>query len=207
MHPTGHNDDAADYGDELPELPIPRPGERTPSAREDAAPAAPGIGGGASLTSVGDEGSAEQAATPAGASADARLSWEIASRLVAGMLANPAQAHASVKDAMGLFDKFVNELHAYTRLTTGLDAVQASEQRRREHNAYFYGGVERSDAKAPPTAATPQPKPTLKPQPTQPRPMGDYRAIPPGARYVPGSMAGAPPPPVDEATDGDERAA
>lgn len=224
--PYGAGDD--DF-DELPTLPIPRPGEWSPmaSASQPAEPrlAPPalggGLGGGASFTAAGDT----DAAVAPDVTADAdqalahvereqvdaeRFTWELAARLTSGMLANPARGGSSVKDAMGLFDQLLQEMHSYTRIASEFDLLGHEAARRTAHEAYFQQraasaaqGPEHPVPGAAPTAsASPTsghaPAPlasSLKPEPTQPRPMGDYRPIPPGARapYAPGSMAGTPP--------------
>lgn len=140
-------------------------------------------------------------ATPVAIDADlhavTRLPWELAAQITSGMLANPARAHASVKDAMGLFDQLLREMHAYARIAGDFDLVAAESARRRTHGEYFHGGHDRVGDPAA-TAAQPA-SPTPKPAPTQPRPAGDYRPIPPGARgpYAPGTMSGTAPPAED----------
>jgi hypothetical protein len=234
-HPDPH---AYDDIDDLPELPIPRPGERPAAASVPSPPIqAPSLGGGASFTAAGGEDpppaaqSTPRAAPPTPASSPApapnpelaisaleqrrlateQLTWEIAARLTSGLLANPSRGHASVKDAMGLFDQFLQEMHAYSRIATEFDMLESDQARRRIHGEYFHGAP---GAAAGPDAPTPSPEQrepsnaTPKPAPAKPRPMGDYRPIPPGTRgvYAPGSMAG-PPPPADPPTTDDERAA
>jgi hypothetical protein len=140
------------------------------------------------------------------------MMWDIAARLTQGMLANPGRNQASVKDAMGLFDQFLHEMHSYVRIASEFEVLGSEADRRRSHGEYFRSTTSRpeqgtsSDATA--SMKTPhQPKP----QPAQPRPSSSYTPIPPGARapYAPGSMAGSPPPGSsdDEDDSSDSRAA
>lgn len=216
MHPQEPYGPADDELGDLPPLPIPRPGAWVAATPPPPA-AAPGpepiagpnlggsLGGGASFTAASEDGSAthppEVPTAPVPIDADsravARLPWELAARITSGMLANPARANASVKDAMGLFDQLLREMHAYARIAGDLDVATAESARRRTHGEYFHGSQERvADAGA--TADQPA-GPARKPTPTQPRPAGDYRPIPPGSRgpYAPGTMAGTPPPADD----------
>jgi hypothetical protein len=208
---------ADDDIDDLPTLPIPRPGEWSPMAapREDPRIAPPslggGLGGGASFTAAGEGAVDDPAATPppswpqAGRErvATEQFMWELAARLTSGMLANPARSHSSVKDAMGLFDQFLQEMHSYSKIASSFDLLDGEASRRRSHEEYFQGHrAANLPAGANPaplpdqSAPAQQPAAAPKPEPTQPRPLGDYRPIPPGTRgpYSPGSMAGTPPP-------------
>ena len=212
-HPDPHN--PRDDGDgDLPQLPIPRPGE-SPAASPtptDQSPA-PRLGGGASFTSVTPRQRGELPAPPSPDSAtdEQTLTWQLAAQLTAGMLANPSRGHSSVKDAMGLFDQFLLEVDAYVRIASDIDRSRAEHERRRAHGEYFRqggadaddGSSERHDATSPLAAGSrqsptpvpaPQPAPA-RPTPERPRPPADYRPIPPGMRgpYAPGSMAGTPP--------------
>ena len=232
MHPADPYGAGDDDLDDLPTLPIPRPGEWSPMAAAPqpteprlAPPAlGGGLGGGASFTAAG-EGEVE--AAPAADTHPApershtererldaeRFTWDLAARLTSGMLANPARGSATVKDAMGMFDQFLQEMHAYSRIASEFDLLGHEAERRRTHEAYFQ--QQRAGASTQPTpehpvrGAAPTPSASApKPEPTQPRPMGDYRPIPPGTRgpYSPGSMAGTPPP-ERHPGDGGEQAA
>lgn len=224
--------DADDDRGELPPLPIPRPGERpvmgpSPEDRrrgEDrrlappslAAPLGGRVGGGSYTSASEDEASHEDLHHAGWSSADAqrredeRFTWELAASLTSGMLANPARSHASVKDAMGLFDQFLQEMHAYAKIASEFDLLGSESTRRRAHEEYFHqpsgngttapsGRTARAAAPLPDQVAPPTAPSKPKPEPTQPRPMGDYRPIPPGSRgpYSPGSMGGSPPPEAD----------
>ncbi len=234
--PDVHLPDPYAYDDDdLPELPIPRPGEQAAAASiPSPAIQAPNLGGGTSFTASGsDEAAPSSAPSPvevAPSSPDleeqrlaaTQMTWEIAARLTSGMLANPSRGHASVKDAMGLFDQFLQEMNSYARIASEFDLFGSEAARRKTHIEYFQGasaaaaGTGGSPGAAGPThpmpVSTPEPRThsnaTPKPAPTKPRPMGDYRPIPPCARrtYSPGSMAGAPPPADDPSVD-DEQAA
>lgn len=68
-----------------------------------------------------------------------QLTWTLAARLTAGMLANPARQQVSVKEAMALFDQFLNEIRTYDRISTDVDTMADHEQRRRDQSAYFHG--------------------------------------------------------------------
>ncbi len=228
--PYGASDDELA---DLPPLPIPRPGEWTPMAAAPT-PAEPprlappalggGLGGGASFTAAaeGDASTPVEAASDTGAAselsqaeherlASERFTWEIAARLTSGLLANPARGHASVKDAMGLFDQLLQEMSAYAKIASEFDLIGNEAARRRKHEEYFQHQRGATPAQPmiehPVPGAVPPPTTSVpKPEPTQPRPMGDYRPIPPGTRgpYSPGSMAGTPPP---EHLPGDEEQA
>jgi hypothetical protein len=225
--PYGAGDDDLD---DLPQLPIPRPGEWSPMAAASQ-PAEPrlappalggGLGGGASFTASGSDldGAAGSDAHPGLESLHAererveaeRFTWELAARLTSGMLANPARGGSSVKDAMGLFDQFLQEMNSYTRIASEFDLLGHEAARRQAHEDYFR---QRSGSNTQPTqdhpvpGATPAPTAASpKPEPTQPRPMGDYRPIPPGSRgpYTPGGMVGTPPP-EHQPGEGGEQAA
>ena len=213
--PYGAGDDDLD---DLPPLPIPRPGEWSPMAASQppleprlATPAlGGGLGGGASFTAAG-EGEPATPVEPAGEPTSGpgwpqtergpldseRFTWEIAARLTSGLLANPARGNATVKDAMGLFDQLLQEMHAYTKIASEFEPLGDEAARRRKHEEYFQG--QRAGTPPPPAQPGITPVPAAaapKPEPTQPRPMGEYRPIPPGSRgpYSPGSMAGTPPP-------------
>lgn len=219
---------------DLPPLPIPRPGEWSPVSAGQP-PAEPrlappalggGLGGGASFTASGDGEAAAPSPHPVSdAPSDPewphaaheqldseRFTWEIAARLTSGLLANPARGHATVKDAMGLFDQLLQEMNAYTKIASEFDLVGNEAARRRKHEEYFQHQRAGTTAQpnpeqpVPPAPASP-PGPVPKPKPAQPRPMGDYRPIPPGSRYPysPGSMAGTPPP--EHNVGDDEKAA
>lgn len=234
--PYGAGDDNFD---DLPQLPIPRPGEWSPMAAA-AQPSEPrlappslggGLGGGASFTAAGDGVEAEAAPTNSLPNVgveleqsdrervDAeRFTWELAARLTSGMLANPARGGSSVKDAMGLFDQLLQEMHSYTRIASEFDLLGHEAARRSAHEAYFQqraGNVSQPAAEHPVPGAVSPPAPssapsvaTPKPEPTQPRPMGEYRPIPPGSRapYSPGSMAGSPPPERQPGDTGEQAA-
>jgi hypothetical protein len=232
MHRPDRFDDGPDPS-ELPDLPIPRPGEG-PSERAAQPPpiAAPRLGGGASFTSVGEED--PPATTPPAAPSRStapdddtqlievdrarldteRFTWEVAARLTAGMLSNPERNHSSVKDAMAMFDQFLHELHAYSRIASEYDVTGDQDRRRRDHSEYFRDLNERLAAAELRRQTTPVPtqeqlhlaqqqaqqqaqQAEARPEPTQPAPAAGYQALPPGARgmYIPGSMAGAPPDP------------
>lgn len=185
MFPAPQHPDGADSPDgdefEVPELPLARPGEAaTASSHESHNVVRPRrLGGGASLTAVGgveqDQGALPQADRRRETD-PAELEWEITSRLVAGMLANPARSHSSVKDAISLFDHMLHELRNYRRLSSEFEQPER-EQRRVQ-------GPARSEP------AQPAPRPDRRGTPL-PRPTN---VVPPsGGNYVPGSMAGAPP--------------
>lgn len=197
--------------DDLPPLPIPRPGEWSPAAavpqptEPRLAPPAlgGGLGGGASFTAAG-EGEVPAPPDPVSDTSaglewshaererldSERFTWEIAARLTSGLLANPARGNASVKDAMGLFDQLLQEMNAYTKIASEFDLLGNEAERRRQHEEYFQH--QRSGTTTQPSSdhpmrgvvSGPNPAPTTspKPEPTQPRPMGDYRPIPPGSR-------------------------
>jgi hypothetical protein len=119
------------------------------------------------------------------------------------MLANPSRGHASVKDAMALFDQFLNEMHAYARIADASAMSASNEERRRAHGAYFREHGDEAVAEPSRTSSAPsRPKPT----PARPRPAADYRPIPPGARpqYGPGTSGADA---DDESSRGDGRAA
>ncbi len=204
---------ADDDIDDLPTLPIPRPGEWSPMAapREDLRIVPPALGGGgASFTAAGDGATGtptdETSAAPAWTRTEHerrdsdRFTWELAARLTSGMLANPARSHSSVKDAMGLFDQFLQEMHSYTKIASEFDLMGSEAARRRSHEEYFQGQHSPNPSNPavplPDRSAPAPPNTTPRSEPSQPRPMGDYRPIPPGSRvpYAPGSMAGTPPP-------------
>ncbi len=157
MHPA----DPYGAGDDdlvgLPPLPIPRPGEWSPMApspqpaESRLAPPAlgGGLGGGASFTAAGegDPSTAPGSDTHPGLEwshaererlDSERFTWETAARLTAGMLANPARGGSSVKDAMGLFDQLLQEMHAYTKIASEFDLMGSEAERRRSHEAYFH---------------------------------------------------------------------
>lgn len=210
---------AGDGADDLPPLPIPRPGEWSPLRPTTEEPVSAPRLLGASFTAASTDADAPatgQAPAPSSSSGPSseldRLPWDLAAQLTAGMLANPGRAHASVKDAIGLFDQLLHELHAYARMAVEHDLHSSEQARRQSHGDYFHRHGERAgDDHAAPTepprsAMTPPPH-VPKPAPTQPRPAGGYAPIPPGARqpYSPGSMAGAPP--VDDVEPGSHHAA
>ncbi len=221
MHPAdpyGARDD--DGSDELPPLPIPRPGEAPVGRSQETEPPAPHrLGGGASYTAARSRDTGELPTPPPARAVhptpgqavspgldEPSLTWQLAAQLTAGMLANPAKANASVKDAMGLFDKFLLEVDAYVRIASGIDRGAAEDERRRAHSAYFRSGADTDDGStdrhdaghtgAHGPSQQPQQPTTPRPAPERPRPPADYRPIPPGMRgpYSPGSMAGSPPP-------------
>jgi hypothetical protein len=231
MHRPDHFDDGPDPG-ELPDLPIPRPGEgpaeRAPAPKHPPL-SQPRLGGGASFTSVGEDDppvsppqpertplpddGVELISVDRACLESERFTWELAATLTAGMLANPERYHASVKDAMAMFDQFLQEMHSYSRIASEFDITGDREQRRREHTEYFQGGQQPNGEVAPqpqqqgqqqPSGQQVQGVPIKQLPPQQPRPGAGYTPLPPGARpglYVPGSMAGAPPDP-----SGDEEA-
>lgn len=240
MHRPDRFDDGPDLSGDLPDLPIPRPGEGPVERAPASAPqplAQPRLGGGASFTSVGEDdprdaaqlrapipqpklenGPVEPKAIPEDVeyiSVDRarleteRFTWELAARLTAGMLANPERNHASVKDAMAMFDQFLQEMHSYSRIASEFDITGDREQRRREHTEYFQGGPGQLPEQGgqPPQQAQGQGSvqgvPMQAMPPIQPRPAAGYQPLPPGARnfYVPGTMAGAPLEPSDEEHD------
>ena len=209
MHPSDRYDGADQFDDELPELPIPRPGDQ-PERAAASAPTPiqpPRLGGGASYTSVDPDAPHEEQPEPNApllTAADRerveaeRFTWELAARLTAGMLANPAKMQTSVKDAMAMFDQFLQEMHAYTRIASEFEVLhQAAEEQRRQNEAYFHAQREAGTEQAStPSVSTNQPArgatpvAITKPEPAKPRPADGYTPIPPGLRYVPGSMAG-----------------
>lgn len=142
MYPYDQHFDS--ISDDIPELPIPRPDELssppvfdTPS--ETTPLATPSLG--TSYTSASDNSYDEQVDKNNEKSETAvrdlnKLTWELASQLTAGMLANPARSANSVKDAMSLFDAFLHEMHAYMRISTDLE-LDVGAQRRSAHAAYF----------------------------------------------------------------------
>jgi hypothetical protein len=205
MHPADAYDDRGEFGNDLPELPIPRPGEAADRAPAPTPIAPPSLGGGASFTSV-DTDELEAATAAEAEAADVRFTWELAARLTAGMLSNPVRANSSVKDAMGVFDQFLQEMHAYVRLTADFGPGPA-QRRSADREAYFHAARDAGDARtagpAPASAAhvptTPAPVPAARPAPTLPRPASSYQPIPPGTRYMPGGMAG----PVQRDPSGD----
>jgi hypothetical protein len=206
------------HGDARRDLPIARPGEWSPMRATPQGDQPPALGASYTSAATGD------GPVPARDDLDETpphdlqlLTWQLAARLTSGMLANPSRGTASVKDAMGLFDQFLHEMHAYMRISSEFDLASADADRRRSHGEYFR---QPTDATAEPTGSAPTPTPAPpphqstptplphaaaqpKPAPAKPRPAADYTAIPPGARapYSPGSMAGAPP-----SQDGDEQA-
>ncbi len=146
--------------------------------------------GGGSHTAVepGERAPAAEPTHDASYDPRGRLAWEVAAQLASGMLANPSRGHASVKDAMALFDQFLNEMHAYATIADSAAMSDAADERRRAHGDYFRGGSGESetpaDSASPRSASQRAPqiaKPT--PVPTRPRPSSDYQAIPPNARY------------------------
>lgn len=200
---SAHDQYPTDVAGDLPPLPIPRPGEWSPARPAPSEVATPrSLGGGASLTAA----STDQADVvplpepePSTAADMDRLPWQLAAELTAGMLANPARSHASVKDAMGLFDQFLHELHAYARMAAEHDLHAPGSQPKRGHTDYFqrYGAEEAASAAEPTRAPGTTPPHVPKPAPTQPRPAGSYLPIPPATRpYAPSAMA---PLPVDPA--------
>jgi hypothetical protein len=226
--PISHGMSPDDDHDELPQLPIPRPGEWSPMAasqppvehRLSSPRLGNGLGGGASFTAASEDDPpvVDDPADVAWSNAERerieseRFTWELAARLTSGMLANPARSHSSVKDAMGLFDQFLQEMHAYAKIASEFDLLGSEAARRRSHESYFHQAAAQASTPAPPSGPTgptaPVPQPAApKAEPTQPRPMGDYRPIPPGARgpYAPGSMAGTPPP-EQQAAEGEQAA-
>ena len=228
MHRPDRFDDGPDPS-ELPDLPIPRPGEGPAEPAQAHAPIAPPrLGGGASFTAASEDDPPVGASAPAPLPIPAdvelievdrarleteRFTWNIAAQLTAGMLSNPERNHASVKDAMAMFDQFLQEVNAYSRIASEFDLLSAANaERRRHHTEYFQGAPADTTAEAAPqspapAAHGPAPAPQVPPPlqqlpPEQPRPMSGYQALPPGARsYVPGSMAGAPPPLQDQSGD------
>lgn len=247
MHRPDRFDDSPDPS-ELPDLPIPRPGEGPAEPAQTHAPISPPrLGGGASFTAASED---DPPLTPPAAQpqlpqqpipADVevievdrarleteRFTWEIAARLTAGMLSNPDRNHASVKDAMAMFDQFLQEMHAYSKIASEFDIMGDRDRRRRDHTEYFQGQNAHPGADAKPRIVAPVPvpgkqappqsqqSPRLGPEPpsqpaqlgpeppAQPAPAAGYQALPPGARaYVPGSMAGAPPDPTTPEHDED----
>jgi hypothetical protein len=230
MHRPERFDDGPDPS-ALPDLPIPRPGEGPAEPAKAHAPIAPPrLGGGASFTAAGEDDPPLPPPTPipedvALVEVDRarleteRFTWEIAAQLTAGMLANPERNHASVKDAMAMFDQFLQEMHAYSRIASEFDITGDRDRRRRDHQEYFQGTNGAAQADPAPRRIAPLPLPskqgTQPPQqgpqaapadhprtepPSQPAPAAGYQALPPGARgrYVPGSMAGAPPNPTGD---------
>ncbi|MCB0878373.1 MAG: hypothetical protein KDC46_05265 [Thermoleophilia bacterium] len=219
MHSVDPYGDHDDEHVDMPRLPIARPGEShqtAPPGSVDTGVAPRPLGGGASYTSVdpdapdqsGDVGAAAGGAQVGDVEA---MTWDVAARLTSGMLANPARAHASVKDAMALFDQFLNEMHAYVRIADASGMMSSNAARRKAHGEYFRGAQEAAAEEASSTQVRPTIGPSQgagkpvpgKPAPAKPRPSGDYRPIPPGLRgpYSPGSMAGSPPPDDDAGSD------
>ncbi|MEO6866447.1 MAG: hypothetical protein ABI200_00320 [Gaiellales bacterium] len=186
MFPNDPYDPSSEHDDELPELPIPRPGERPPapaSLRKPLAP--PKLAGGASLTA--NDGGAGQSAMAAQQALDAeRFNWELAAQLTSGMLANPAHANASVKDAMSVFDQFRHEMQIYTRIAE--EAKLDDSNHTATRGDYFHDSGPAAFKSTPTTAATPLARPSVKHNaqpaeklpPSQPRPSESYRAISPG---------------------------
>lgn len=167
----------------LPDLPIPRPGEARILAQSEPVPGAPGgierrLGGGASLTAVGEDDHLHAAAPHptdhlATKEAARQFDWTIAARLTAGMLANPAMANATPKDALALFEKVLAEARMFAAHTTGSFSGD--------------GDAAVEDATRAVLAGTPEP--IRIPSTPQPMPGHSSAATP----YVPGNMAGAPP--------------
>lgn len=60
---------------------------------------------------------------------DERALWEVAARLTAGLLANDAKAHFTVKDSLALFDEVLHDLVEYARVrgTFGLPATRQAD--------------------------------------------------------------------------------
>lgn len=95
--------------------------------------------------------------------------WNVAAQLAAGLLANPARSHCSVKDSLSLFDELLAEVSAYARI---------------RGDFMNYVGDSAADAvpvaPAGPSAALPQSRPapglgqapSLAPAPRQPAPYG-----------------------------------
>lgn len=165
-----YEDDRRD--DDLPELPLPRPDASAGQPPLHGPIAPPRLGGGASFTSAGAGGADEQCASPGRGAGpiSSEATWDIAARLTAGMLANPARQQASVKDAMGLFDQFLHEMHAYARIVPDMDLDGAGARRRREHGDYFHAA----------SSATRPVAPIARPE--QPKPLPGYTALPPEGR-------------------------
>lgn len=200
MHLPDRFDEHREFDDELPELPIPRPGEGRPdqpvAAHPVALPSSPApLGGGASFTAASE---GEEALEPARGPDElvrsepaSRFTWEIAARLTAGMLANPSRNAASVKDAMAMFDQFLHEVHSYERLASSADLSDEDGLRlRRERGAYFQSAQGRSHGDAAPREERPAAPPQARPQPTQPAPMAGYQPLPPHMRapYMPDGL-------------------
>lgn len=230
MHPPHAYDDVDDFDDELPELPIPRPGEERATAPSAAPISPPKLGGGASFTAGGDDHALVIDTDP---DADdrarreelesTRFTWELAARLTQGMLANPGRQNVTVKDAMGIFDQVLGEMQSYARISGGVQPeprVRPEVTPRAEHGEYFQQAA-KAAAPRPARILEPRPDPTITPaitttpdaamlpkqQPQQPRPPASYQPLPPGSRYVPGSMAGPPPDPEHGLDRSDEHAA
>lgn len=231
MTPPERFDEGPGLSGPLPELPIPRPAEGPNERAPVPAPLSqPRLGGGGASFTAASENDPPVTAVPeprAPLDEDVelialdkarleteRFTWDLAARLTAGMLANPARNHTSVKDAMAMFDQFLHEMHSYSQIASEFDVTGDRERRRRDHTEYFQGNPIETVPSAH-QAAAPHPVPVPPPLaeqhqqhhhaqqqapssgPAQPRPAAGYQALPPGARsvYVPGSMAGAPPDP------------
>lgn len=215
MRPTDPHGASDHEDDDLPVLPIPRPEDRSRAReRHPTAIAAPQLGGGASFTAAqpGNAGPVDEPDPGTDQQDHARhdterMIWDLAARLTQGMLANPGRNQASVKDAMGLFDQFLHEMHGYVRIASEFDLLGSESERRRNHSEYFRGtaGSPAPDAPSSASSRTPpsHPSPPPKAAPTQPRPSNAYMPIPPGARgpYAPGSMAGTTPLSPDDEDD------
>lgn len=161
MHRPDRFDDGPDPS-ELPDLPIPRPGEGPAEPAQQHQPIAPPrLGGGASFTAASEDDPPLPPPEPTPIPEDVelievdrarleteRFTWEIAARLTAGMLANPDRNHSSVKDAMAMFDQFLHEMHAYAKIASEFDITGDGdrERRRRDHSEYFRDLNDRSVA-------------------------------------------------------------
>jgi hypothetical protein len=212
MHPHDRHDHVDEDVGHLPPLPLARPPE-WPQAGVAPGPApggpqhpSPALGASFTSAATNDQPVPVQDDLDETAPHDLQvLTWELAARLTAGMLANSSRSNASVKDAMGLFDQFLHEMHAYVRISAELNVERDAIARRRSHGEYFRGSGDQTGEASVPTPpgthappAAPAPAPAVQPAPFMPRPATDYPSVPPGGRYTPGSMAGTPPPPDDE---------
>jgi cell division septation protein DedD len=183
MLPHAHPGDADDRpaGDgfalpDLPMLPLARPGElslRTSAetlddaGRAPSAPTPPLIRPGASFTAADDR----RAFTRDG---EEQFTRELAARLAAGMLANPGQADASVKDAMALFHRLLQEMRLYSRVAAGLEGDGDEQRHRDAHGDWFrYEKGQKPEPSTPTSTPTPSPSPSAQPaqgQTPQPAP-------------------------------------
>jgi hypothetical protein len=212
MERRDHYHGNGDRPGELPELPIPRPGEPTaarPSESREPRISRPALGASFTAASEGQPVPPQDELEETPPHDLQLMTWEMAARLTSGMLANPTRTNSSVKDAMALFDQFLHEMHTYVQIVRENAEHAETKSYRRTYSDYFRG-TQPLDAEPGASSPSSQPLPAgplspatpptpPKPAPSKPRPAGDYRPIPPGMRgpFSPGSV-----PPPD--SDGDE---